>query len=101
MKSFEYALFSENVMVRRAATEAINNLIPAPEVSEWFANRDKMKIWLLFAKAVVDDLATARAAMGAIANLADQARARIIRVDQPQRCFANRRSGVLTHASAC
>mmetsp|Transcript_11889 Transcript_11889/g.20264 ORF Transcript_11889/g.20264 Transcript_11889/m.20264 type:complete len:734 (-) Transcript_11889:249-2450(-) len=69
IQAFEYAQYNDNLMVRRAATEAINNLIPADEVIEWFLRKEKMRLWLLFAQSYDEDPATACAATGALANL--------------------------------
>ncbi|CAK9036495.1 Protein unc-45 homolog B (Unc-45B) [Durusdinium trenchii] len=70
LQAFEYAQYSEELQVRRAATEAINNLIPTEESIEWFCRPEKMRLWLMFALAYDEDVGTAVAATGALANLA-------------------------------
>lgn len=67
--AFEYAQFSDEIMVRRAATEALCNVIGSPEMHKWMCNPEKMRLWLLFAEDYESDLATSRAACGALANL--------------------------------
>ena len=53
--------------MRRAATEAMCNLAVHPEALINFRNKDKLKIWFALADDYEADLATARAAAGALA----------------------------------
>ena len=59
--------YSDHLLVRRAATEAICNLALQPEAQRNFRNKDKLKIWLALADDYEADLATARASAGALA----------------------------------
>jgi len=74
ISAFEYAQYSDNLMVRRAATEALNNLIPTEEVIEWICKPEKLKLWLMFAQAYDEDAPTACASIGALANLSSDER---------------------------
>jgi len=67
--ALEYAQYSDNLRVRRAATEAINNLVPADEIMEWFCKPEKLKLWLMFALSYEEDPGTSSAATGALANI--------------------------------
>ncbi|GBG28974.1 Peptidyl-prolyl cis-trans isomerase FKBP62 [Hondaea fermentalgiana] len=86
--AFEFAQYSDNLMVRRAATEAINNLIPADEILEWFMRKDKMRLWILFAQAYEEDKPTACAATGALANLTVDERIAKTMADQDEDAIA-------------
>ncbi|RVX70703.1 hypothetical protein B0A52_05353 [Exophiala mesophila] len=64
-----------NAMIRRASTELICNLTIIPAGAEKFADGSKragQRLHILVAMADVDDLATRRAAGGALAMLTDQ-----------------------------
>uniref|UniRef100_A0A7S2RU75 Protein unc-45 homolog B n=1 Tax=Mucochytrium quahogii TaxID=96639 RepID=A0A7S2RU75_9STRA len=74
IQAFEYAQYSDNLMIRRAATEALNNLIPTEEFTEWICIPEKMKLWILFAQSYEEDVPTASAATGALANLGSDPR---------------------------
>ena len=65
----EGLMFEEHEMIRRAATEALCNMIPLQEVHERFYNDDieRVKLWTLFSGE--DDPALARAASGGLALL--------------------------------
>ena len=65
----EGLMFEEHEMIRRAATEALCNMIPLQEVHERFYNDDieRVKLWTLFSGE--DDPALARAASGGLAIL--------------------------------
>ncbi|EQC38004.1 hypothetical protein SDRG_04434 [Saprolegnia diclina VS20] len=70
LTTIQYLQFSDHTMVRRAATECLTNLLPSDEVLEKiFCQPEKVRLWLAFAslEEADEDLATARAASGAIA----------------------------------
>ncbi|TYZ64783.1 hypothetical protein PybrP1_011821 [[Pythium] brassicae (nom. inval.)] len=70
LATLQYLQFSEHELVRRAATEAICNLLPNDEVIEKvFMNEEKLRLWLAFASVEEEeeDFETARAAGGALA----------------------------------
>jgi len=62
-----YAMFSSHEMVRRAATEAMSNLVPHPDVMNYFREPDQLKIWVAFAGEFEDNFECARAAVGCLA----------------------------------
>eukprot|EP00557_Chaetoceros_sp_GSL56_P002905 CAMPEP_0176503760 /NCGR_PEP_ID=MMETSP0200_2-20121128/15547_1 /TAXON_ID=947934 /ORGANISM="Chaetoceros sp., Strain GSL56" /LENGTH=1176 /DNA_ID=CAMNT_0017903097 /DNA_START=57 /DNA_END=3587 /DNA_ORIENTATION=- len=62
-----YAMFSNHEMVRRAATEAMSNLIPHPKIFEHLRNQDKLKVWVAFASDYENNFECARAALGCLA----------------------------------
>ncbi len=65
----EYAQFNDNLMVRRAATEALANIAQVDEVIEWISNPEKCRLWLLLSEDWDQDMETARAASGVFANI--------------------------------
>lgn len=70
LATLQYLQFSEHELVRRAATEALCNLLPNEEVIEKiFMNEEKIRLWLAFASVEEEeeDFETARAAGGALA----------------------------------
>lgn len=70
LATLQYLQFSEHELVRRAATEAICNLLPNEEVvDKVFLNDEKLRLWLAFASVEEEeeDFETARAAGGALA----------------------------------
>ncbi|TMW69826.1 hypothetical protein Poli38472_001982 [Pythium oligandrum] len=70
LSTLQYLQFSEHELVRRAATEAICNLLPNDQVIEKvFMNEEKVRLWLAFASVEEEeeDFETARAASGALA----------------------------------
>ena len=69
IRAFEYAQFSDNQMVRRAATEALCNLAHTDGLAEWLQKPEKLKFWMLLCKDADGDAQTASAALGALANL--------------------------------
>ena len=69
IQTFEYALYSENIMVRRATIELMNNLIPTNKIVEWFCMPNKLKVWLMFIESS-EDINIPITAIGALANLA-------------------------------
>lgn len=52
LRKLEYLQFSENLQVRRAATEGISNLVPHEEAVKMIA-KDRLKLWLMIAEAYV------------------------------------------------
>ncbi|CEG37740.1 Myosin assembly protein/sexual cycle protein and related proteins [Plasmopara halstedii] len=70
LSTLQYLQFSEHELVRRAATEAICNLLPNGKVIEQvFMNEEKVRLWIAFASLEdeAEDFETARAAGGALA----------------------------------
>ena len=65
----ESLMFEEHDLIRRAATEALCNMIQMPEVHERFLNDDieRVKLWTLFSGE--EDFELARAASGGLAQL--------------------------------
>lgn len=65
----ESLMFEEHELIRRAATEALSNMIPLQEVHERFYHDDieRVKLWTLFSGE--DDPALALAASGGVAQL--------------------------------
>jgi len=68
--SIEFAQFSETLLVRRAATEALSNLVPEEGLVDYLATGDKIRLWILLAEDWESDVETARAASGCLASLA-------------------------------
>ena len=48
----------------------MNNLIPTDELIEWLCKPEKLRLWMMFCQAFDEDMPTACAATGALANLA-------------------------------
>ncbi|KAF9985954.1 hypothetical protein BGZ65_009330 [Modicella reniformis] len=71
IEKMENLQFSENIMVRRAATEALCNMIFFEPVFELYSDpqKSKEKIHLMLALCDADDFMTRRAASGALAVL--------------------------------
>ncbi|KAJ3412012.1 hypothetical protein HDV05_001393 [Chytridiales sp. JEL 0842] len=70
MKVIEYLQFSDNDMVRRAATEALCNMMLEPTVFKSYADAPAAgRLRMLIALCDVDDFETRRAASGALAIL--------------------------------
>ncbi|KAH9258585.1 hypothetical protein BASA81_003087 [Batrachochytrium salamandrivorans] len=69
ISALEYAQFSENVMVRRSATEAIANLVPCDGLFKFLAFGDKVRLWLLFTEDFESDELTSKAAAGLLAQV--------------------------------
>jgi len=57
-------------LVRRAATEALSNLVPDQGLIDYLAVGDKIRLWLLLSEDAESDFETARAACGCLASLA-------------------------------
>lgn len=64
-----YAMFSDHTLVRTAATEAMSNLVPHPEVIEFLRQPEKLKVWVAFSSDFIDNYECARAALGCIAMI--------------------------------
>merc|ERR1712071_577723 len=62
-----YAMFSDHDMVRRAATEAMSNLVPHENMMEYLSNGEKLRLWVSFATDYEDHLDCAKAAAGCLA----------------------------------
>jgi protein unc-45 len=62
-----FAMFSDHEMVRRAATEAMCNLVPHKAMMDHLAQPDNLKLWLAFAVDYEDNYDCARAAAGCLA----------------------------------
>ncbi|KAI9917576.1 hypothetical protein PsorP6_012593 [Peronosclerospora sorghi] len=70
LSTLQYLQFSEHELVRRAATEAICNLLPNEKViQQIFLNEERVRLWIAFASLQDEPEAfeTARAAGGALA----------------------------------
>eukprot|EP00049_Salpingoeca_infusionum_P007555 m.122848 g.122848 ORF g.122848 m.122848 type:complete len:1015 (+) comp13742_c1_seq1:230-3274(+) len=72
----EDMMFDEDFMIRRAATEAMTNLLESRKVAELYNSKgapswDRLKLWILFSGVEQDDfdIATCRAASGGLALL--------------------------------
>jgi protein unc-45 len=68
--ALHYLMFSEHELVRRAATEAMLNLLPHEDMVQHLRNKENTKLWLAFAGLREEDRPTALAASGAIAMAA-------------------------------
>ena len=62
-----YAMFSDHEMVRQAATEALLNMIPHPNMMDHLKKEDNLKVWVAFALDFEANFACARAAVGCLA----------------------------------
>ena len=65
--SLHFAMFSDHEMVRRAATEAMCNLVPHKAMMDHLCEADHLKLWLAFASEYEEDYECARAAAGCLA----------------------------------
>jgi hypothetical protein len=67
----EYAQFSSHLMVRRAATEAMCNMVYHEKLVKHLCSNDgeKLRLWLAFAQDEANDFETARAAAGGLAMM--------------------------------
>lgn len=59
--------FSDHELVRRAATEALCNLLPHPKMIDHMKIVDTLKLWAAFAQLGMEDPPTAAAALGGLA----------------------------------
>lgn len=92
----ENLLLSSNVLVQRAATELICNLMASPLCIVKFADGYKItanRIHMLLALADLDDLATRRAAAGALAMLSEW--------DAAAEAIVNRENGITILLELC
>eukprot|EP00752_Nemacystus_decipiens_P003774 g3475.t1 len=64
---FQYLQFSDHELVRRAATEALCNLLPHPKMIDHLKVVDNLKLWAAFAQLGMEDPPTAAAALGCLA----------------------------------
>merc|ERR1711862_211067 len=69
ISTLSYAMFSDHNEIRRAATEAMSNLVPHPEMMVHLEDPDKLKLWLAFASDFDENYLCARAAAGCLANV--------------------------------
>lgn len=67
LSALNYAMFSEHEMVRRAATEAMSNMIPHPDMLEHLADPEKLRLWVAFATDFEEQFECSRAAAGCLA----------------------------------
>jgi len=65
--TLSYAMFSSHELVRRAATEAMCNLIPHPAMMKHLADAENLKLWLAFSAEYEENFECARAALGCLA----------------------------------
>eukprot|EP00736_Rhodelphis_marinus_P013576 Rmarinus@m.23355 len=70
---FESVLFLDHVMLRRAACEAMCNLLPHEDMFKYFCRGERAKLWLALSLGEEDDFDTARAAAGALAMASQDA----------------------------
>ncbi len=64
-----YTMFSDHEMVRRAATEAMSNLVPHTDVMRYLRQPDKLKVFVAFASDFDLNYECARAASGCLAMI--------------------------------
>ena len=62
-----YAMFSDHEMVRQAATEAMSNMIPHPEMMEYLRKTENLRVWIAFSLDSDENFGCARAALGCLA----------------------------------
>mmetsp|Transcript_43966 Transcript_43966/g.51509 ORF Transcript_43966/g.51509 Transcript_43966/m.51509 type:complete len:683 (+) Transcript_43966:3-2051(+) len=67
IKILGYAMFSEHEMVRRAATEAMSNLYPHPDMIEYLKDSENLRLWVAFATDYEENFDCAKAACGCLA----------------------------------
>jgi hypothetical protein len=67
ISSLHFAMFSDHELVRRAATEAMCNLVPHEKMMEHLAEEEHMRLWFAFAVDYEDHFECARAATGCLA----------------------------------
>jgi len=68
ISTLHFAMFSDHELVRRAATEAMCNLVPHKAMMDHLAEADHLKLWLAFASDYEEpNYECARAAAGCIA----------------------------------
>lgn len=65
--TFKFAMFSDHELVRKAATEAMCNLVPNEEFLKTLQEEKEMRLWLALASDFEEHLECARAAAGCLA----------------------------------
>lgn len=65
--ALSYAMFSDHEMVRQAATEALCNMVPHPQMMEHLRNTENLRVWVAFACDFEENYACSRAAVGCLA----------------------------------
>jgi hypothetical protein len=65
--SLHFAMFSEHELVRKAATEAMCNLVPHKAMMDHLAETEHLRLWLAFATEYEENYECARAAAGCLA----------------------------------
>jgi len=65
--TLSYAMFSDHELVRRAATEAMCNLIPHPAMMKHLSDAENLRLWLAFSAEYEENFECARAALGCLA----------------------------------
>ena len=65
--SLHFAMFSDHEMVRRAATEAMSNMVPHSSMMKHLKEADSARLWMAFATDYEDNYECARAATGCLA----------------------------------
>ncbi len=66
-----YLQFSDNTLIQAAATECLANMMGNPDVAEYVAGSDKLKLWVHFAETYdAEDTRLASAAAGGLNTLA-------------------------------
>ena len=66
--TLSYAMFSDHGDIRRAATEAMSNLVPHEDMMVHLSDPEKLRLWLAFASDFDENYECARAAAGCLAN---------------------------------
>jgi hypothetical protein len=70
---FSYAMFSDHPMVRKAATEAMSNLVPHPDLIDYLRDPEKLRLFVAFSSDFEENYECARAALGCIAMITNDA----------------------------
>jgi len=65
--ALHFAMFSDHELVKRAATEAMCNLVPHEKMMEHLAVAENLKLWMAFASDYEENYECARAAAGCLA----------------------------------
>ena len=72
--TLSYAMFSEHESVRQAATEAMTNLVPHPDVMKHLADPEHLRLFVAFAAEYQNNFGCARAAAGCLAMAAQDSK---------------------------
>jgi len=67
ISSLNFAMFSDHEMVKRAATEAMCNLVPHEKMLQHLREKDTLRLWLALSTDYDDNYECARAAAGGLA----------------------------------